>query len=166
MRRTALSLGMGLCVLIGGLESAIAGDLKRDYDFKTPLPQTQRLTIRKSILALPATRLFERCPAHSHVEEFAESTHFLVMVCRDDQDNLKKYWIQKTKQTAKIIRLTARDQPRSEPSNWKNGDDEVYLYKDGLGHLNAYLESYNSKTQQRWAEALLYHYWQFYDHFR
>ena len=61
-----MSLGIGLCVFIGGLKGAIAVDIKRDYDFKTPLPQTQRLTIRKSILALPTTRLFERCPAHSH----------------------------------------------------------------------------------------------------
>jgi len=163
MKRLVLSLGMGFCVLTGGLGSAIAGDFKRDYEPKIPLPQTQRLTIRKSIRALPATRLFDRCPTNSHLEEFAESTHFLVMVCRDDRDALKKYWIQKTKQTAKVIRLTARDEPRSQPSLWKNGDDEVDLYKDGVGKLNAYFQAYNTKTQQGWAEALLYHYWQFYD---
>jgi len=163
MKRMAISVGMSLCVLIGGLGSVIAGDFKRDYESRTPLPQTNRLTIRKSIQALPTTRLFDRCPAQSHLEEFAESTHFLVMVCRDDRNQWKKYWIQKTKQTAKIIRLTAQDEPRSEPSWWKNGDDTVSLYKDGLGQPNAYLESYNTKTQQGWAEALLYHYWQFYD---
>lgn len=163
MRRIALSVG--LTALIGMAGSAIAGDFKRDYEPTVPLAQTGQLTVRKPIRDLPAKSLFNRCPTVSHLEEFAESTHFLVMVCRDDRNDLKKYWIQKTKKTGKILRLTARDAPRSQPSRWKNGDYTVDLYSDGRRpeQLNAYVESYNTKTQQGQAEALLYHYSKFYD---
>lgn len=164
MKRVALGV-MGLLALIVIAGSAIAGDFKRDYEPTAPLAQTGRLTIRKPIQVLPAKSLFDRCPAVSHLEEFAESTQFLIMVCRDDRNDLKKYWIQKTRKTGKVLRLTARDAPQSQPSGWKNGGYTVYLYSDGRQpeQLNAYVESYNTKTQQGQAEALLYHYSKFYD---
>ena len=153
-------------MLIGYSGTAQADDLKRDYEATTPLPQTGRLTIRRSISALPADQLFDRCPAQSRLEEFAESTRFLVMVCRDDRDALKKFWIQKTKKTGTITRLTGQDQPRSQPTPFASGDYRVLIYADGAkpSQLNAYLESYNAKTRKAGrAEALLYHYSKFYD---
>jgi hypothetical protein len=143
---------------------AIASDFNRDYEFSTPLPQTGKVTIRQPIQALPAKSLFDRCPVKSHLEAFAESTHFLVMVCRDNSNDLKKYWIQKTLKTGKVLRLTAEDKPHSQPANWTHGDYSVSIYADGARPelTNAYLESYNTKTQQGRAEALLYHYSTFY----
>ena len=113
----------------------------------------------------PASQRFDRCPAQSHLEQFAESTSFLVMVCRDDRDNLKKFWIQKAKKSGKITRLTAEDQPNSQPSRWTSGAYSVAIYADGRNpeKLNAYLESYNTQTKQGRAEALIYHYSRFYD---
>ncbi|PZO43482.1 MAG: hypothetical protein DCF19_05965 [Pseudanabaena frigida] len=138
--------------------------VKRDYDFATLLPQTGKVTIRKPIQDLPAQSLFESCPPQSYLQDFAESTHFLVMVCRDRRNEFQKYWIQKNKKTGSILRLTAQDKPQSEPSLWKNGVYSVSLYIDGRSPelTNAYLESYNLKTQQGRAEALLYHYSEFY----
>ncbi|MEI6428279.1 MAG: hypothetical protein WCO45_07810 [Pseudanabaena sp. ELA607] len=136
--------------------------MHRDYEYETPLPQTGKVTIRLPIQDLPSAKLFESCPKKSYLEEFGESTHYLVMICRDQKNDLKKYWLQKTKKTGRILRLTAQDQPRSQPSLWKSGDYEVMLYKDGRGQGNAYLESYNMKTQKGRGEALLYYYSKFY----
>ena len=84
---------------------AIAQDsFKRDYGFSTTLPQTGKVTIRKPITDLPAKSLFESCPKKSDLQEFAESTSFLVMICRDRQNDLQKYWIQKNKKSGKILR--------------------------------------------------------------
>jgi len=88
--------------------------------------------------------------------------NFLVIVCRDRRDNLQKYWIQKTKKTGKILRLTTKDEPNSQPSLWKNGDYQVTIYADGIGRGNAYFESFNMKKQNGRAEALIYHYDKFY----
>ena len=161
--RHCFSLILGAAILLGAQSQAIAFDLKRDYEFSTPLPQTGRVTIRKSIQALPATKLFERCPDNSRLEQFAESTHFLVVVCRDKRNQLKKYWVQREKKTGKTLRLTAQDEPQSQPSGWASGDNQFFLYADGRGRINAYLEVYNLKKQTGWAEALLYHYDKFYD---
>ncbi len=154
---------LGLVLAVGLQLPAIAFDIKRDYEFSTPLPQTGQVTIRQSLGALPATKLFQRCPGNSRLQEFAESTRYLVIVCRDTRNNLKKYWIQQEKKTGKILRLTAQDQPNSQPSGWAKGNEQFFLYADGRGRINAYLEVYNMKNQTGWAEALLYHYSQFYD---
>jgi hypothetical protein len=87
--------------------------------------------------------LFESCPKKSYLQEFAESSNYLVMVCRDQANNLQKYWLQKAKKTGKVIRLTTQDRANSQPSLWKSGDYQVTLYADGIGRGNAYLESYN-----------------------
>ena len=142
---------------------AIAEMFKRDYEYKTPIPKTGQVTIRKPIKALPAKSLFVPCPTKSDLSDFAESTNFLVMVCRDRKNDLQKYWIQKSKKTGKLLRLTAQDLPDSPPVSWETGDYSVYLYIDGIGAGNAYLESYNRKSQQGRAEALLYHYSKVYD---
>ncbi|CAN1211416.1 DUF928 domain-containing protein [Tumidithrix helvetica PCC 7403] len=154
----------GIALIAGYQPSAIADEFKRDYDFSTPLPQTGKVTIRKPLEALPLKSLFDRCPAKSHLEEFAQSTHFLVMICRDDTNDLKKYWIQKALKNGKVRKLIAEDRPNSQPVAWQSEDYKVSIYADGARpeSLNAYLESYNTKTQQGRAEALLYHYSKFY----
>jgi hypothetical protein len=135
----------------------------RDYEFSTPIPTTGKVTIRKPILDLPKKSLFASCPAKSDLQDFAESTSFLVMICRDQQNVLQKYWIQKNKKTGAVVRLTARDLPNSQPSMWKSGNYQVYLYHDGRNPelINAYLESYNMKAKKGRAEALLYYYSKF-----
>lgn len=154
---------LGMAIVASYQPQAIAEfTIKRDYEYQTPLPQTGKVTIRLPIQDLPVASLFESCPKQSYLQEFAESTHFLVMVCRDQKNDLKKYWLQKTKKTGKILRLTAQDQPYSQPSLWKSGDYQVNLYADGIGQGNAYVESYNMKTEQGRGEALLYHYSKFY----
>ncbi|TYQ23991.1 hypothetical protein PseudUWO311_20740 [Pseudanabaena sp. UWO311] len=143
---------------------AIADDIfKRDYDFSTPIPATGKVTIRKPIQDLPKKSLFASCPVKSDLQDFAESTSFLVMICRDQKNVLQKYWIQKNKKTGSVLRLTAKDLPNSQPSVWKSGNYQVYLYHDGRNPqlINAYLESCNMKTKKGRAEALLYYYSKF-----
>lgn len=135
---------------------------KRDYGYKTPLPQTGKVTVRRLLKDLPAKNLFEKCPTRSNLQDFAESSNFLVMICRDQVNTLQKYWIQKDKRTGEIVRLKALDKPRMEPVLFQNGDNSLYLYGDGLGLINAYVESYNEQTKQGIGEALLYHYNKFY----
>ncbi len=142
----------------------IADDIfKRDYDFSTPIPATGKVTIRKPIQDLPKKSLFASCPVKSDLQDFAESHSFLVMICRDQKNVLQKYWIQKNKKTGSVVHLTARDLLNSQPSVWKSGNYQVYLYHDGRNPqlINAYLESYNMKTKKGRAEALLYYYSKF-----
>lgn len=149
-----------------GATGALAEGLKRDYGFSDPLPQTGRVTVRKGIQALPKNQLFDRCPAQSRLEEFAESTNFLVMICRDDRNNLKRFWIQKAKKTGEITKLTWL-MDRGDPyKGWTSGDYSVSLYTDGVrpaGRANAYVESFNTRTKQGKAEALIYYYGRIYD---
>jgi hypothetical protein len=137
---------------------SFAQTFKRDHEFKQPLPQTKQVTIRQPLQALPSDRLFTKCPKNSQLAEFAESNNFLVMICRDL--GLKKYWVQQTKKTGKILQLTTQDRPRSQPSAWQSGDYQVSIYADSRDpkSVNAYLESYNTKTKQGRAEAIIYHY--------
>jgi hypothetical protein len=159
-----LIAGLGIALVASYQSSAIAEfTIKRDYEYKTPLPQTGRVTIRLPIQDLPVASLFESCPKNSYLQDFAESSHYLVMVCRDQSNNLQKYWLQKTKKTGKVLRLTTQDLPNSQPSLWPSGDYQVTLYADGIGRGNAYLDSYNMKTQKGRSEALLYHYSKFYN---
>jgi hypothetical protein len=140
--------------------------IKRDYEASTPLPQTKQLTIRQPLKELPSDRLFAKCPANSQLTEFAESNNFLVMVCREGGDRgLTKHWLQKSKKTGKQTQLKAQDRPNSQPSTWKSGDYEASINSDGAkpNLVNAYLESYNTKTKQGRSEALIYHYAKSYD---
>lgn len=133
---------------------------KRDYEFSTPISKTGKVTIRKPIQDLPAKSIFTSCPSKSSLQDFAESSSFLVMICRDQKNKAQKYWIQKNKKTGSILRLTAKDLPNSQPALWRSGDYQVYIYHDGRNPelINAYLESYNTKTKQGRGEALLYYY--------
>jgi hypothetical protein len=145
---------------------AFAQTIKRDYETSTPLPQTKQVTIRQPLQALPSDRLFAQCPANSQLTEFAESNNFLVMVCREGGDRgLTKHWLQKSKKTGKQTQLVAQDRPNIQPSTWKSGDYEVSIYSDGArpNLINAYLESYNTKTKLGRSEALIYHYSKSYD---
>ena len=159
-----LIAGLGITLIASYHPNAISEfTIKRDYEYKTPLPQTGRVTIRLPIQDLPVASLFESCPKKSYLQDFAESSHYLVIVCRDQSNNLLKYWLQKTKKTGKVLRLTTQDLPNSQPSLWKSGDYQVTLYADGIGQGNAYVESYNMKTEKGRSEALLYHYSKFYN---
>jgi hypothetical protein len=143
------------------ISPGLAQTIKRDYETTTPLPQTNRVTIRQPLQALPSDRLFAKCPMNSQLTEFAESNNFLVMVCREGGDRgLTKHWLQKNKKTGKQMQLKAQDQPSSQPSTWKSGDFEVSISADGAKPtlINAYIESYNTKTKQGRSEALIYHY--------
>ncbi|PZV18953.1 MAG: hypothetical protein DCF20_02585 [Pseudanabaena sp.] len=155
---------LGALIVASYQPLAIADEVfKRDYGFSTPIPATGKVTIRKPIKDLPAKSLFAICPAKSSLQDFAESTSFLVMICRDKKNELQKYWIQKNKKTGSVLRLTALDLPNSQPSAWTSGDYQVNIYRDGRNPqlINAYLESYNTKTKQGRAEALLYYYSKF-----
>jgi hypothetical protein len=158
----SLILGAAIFVSYHPLVAIAEPSFQRDYDYKTPLPQTGRVTIRRLLEDLPAENLFEKCPTRSKLQDFAESSNVLVMICRDQVNTLQKYWIQKDKRTEEIVRLKALDEPRMESVLFQNGDNSLYLYGDGLGLINAYLESYNEQTKQGIGEALLYHYNEFY----
>jgi len=161
--KNCLNTIFGIALVASYQPMAIAEfTIQRDYEYKTPLPQTGKVTIRLPIQDLHLAKLFESCPKKSYLQEFGESSHYLVMVCRDQTNNLQKYWLQKTIKTGKVLRLTTQDQPNSQPSLWKSGDYQVALYADGIGRGNAYLESYNMKTQKGRSEALIYHYSKFY----
>lgn len=154
----------GALLVAGYQPFAIADEVfTRDYEFSTPIPTTGKVTIRKPLKDLPKKTLFASCPAKSDLQYFAESTSFLVIICRDQQNVLQKYWIQKNKKTGAVVRLTAQDLPNSQPSVWKSGNYQVYLYHDGRNPqlINAYLESYNVKTKKGRSEALLYYYSKF-----
>jgi hypothetical protein len=154
----------GALLVAGYQPFAIADEVfTRDYEFSTPIPTTGKVTIRKPLKDLPKKTLFASCPAKSDLQDFAESTSFLVIICRDQQNVLQKYWIQKNKKTGAVVRLTAQDLPNSQPSVWKSGNYQVYLYHDGRNPqlINAYLESYNLITKKGRAEALLYYYSKF-----
>ncbi len=148
------------------ISPGFAQTIKRDYEASTPLPQTKKVTIRQPLQNLPSDRLFAKCPTNSQLTEFAESNNFLVMVCREGGDlGLTKHWLQKSKKTGKQMQLKAQDRPNSQPSTWKSGDYEVSIHSDGAkpNLINAYLESYNTKTKQGRSEALIYHYATDYD---
>ncbi|MDX2256325.1 MAG: hypothetical protein NW214_12485 [Pseudanabaenaceae cyanobacterium bins.39] len=141
---------------------AIAVEVNRDYEYQTPIPAIKQVTIRKPLSALPRQKLFAPCLGQSTLTEFAESTNFLVMVCRDRLNPSQKFWIQKNKVTGRIISLKAEDKPRSQPVPWESGNYTFSLYADGVGRGNAYLEIYNTKTKIMVGEALLYHYDNYY----
>ncbi len=154
---------LGALLLSSVPSAAIAFEMQRDYEYETPIPATQQVTIRKTLRDLPKNKLFEPCRPNSYLYDFAESTNYLVIVCRDRRNNLRKYWSQKHKVTGKVVRLVAEDQPRSQPSLWQSGDLRLFLYIDGAGRGNAYLEIYNFKAQKGLGEALLYHYSKVYE---
>jgi hypothetical protein len=158
--RYIFSFASSLALFAAFQSSAIAGEIIRDYEFSTPLPQTGKVTVRQPIESLPLKSLFDRCPTKSHLEAFAQSTHFLVMVCRDDVNDLKKYWIQKSIKNGKVRKITAQDLPNSQPVAWQSEDYAVSIYADSARPelSNAYIESFNTKTQKGRAEALLYYY--------
>ena len=156
---SAALISMAIC-------PGFAQTVKRDYEASTPLPQTKQVTIRQPLQDLPSDQLFAKCPENSQLTEFAESNNFIVMVCREGGDRgLTKHWLQKSKKTGKQLQLIAQDRPNSQPSAWKSGDYEVSIYADGArpNLINAYLESYNTKTKQGRSEALIYHYAKSYD---
>ena len=162
----AMSITMSAALTAIPIPPGFAQTIKRDYETSTPLPQTKQVTIRQPLQALPSDRLFAKCPDRSQLTEFAESNNFLVMVCREGGDRgLTKHWLQKSKKTGKQMQLKAQDRPNSQPSAWKSGDYEVSIYSDGArpNLINAYLESYNTKTKQGRSEALIYHYATYYD---
>jgi hypothetical protein len=158
--RYSFSLALNILLIAVYQPNLLAGDIKKDYESSTPLPQTGKVTIRKPIQALPAKSLFNSCPAKSQLEEFAESTHYLIMVCRDASNNLKKYWIQKTRKTGEVLQLMVVNKPNTVPEGWKHGDYWVSLYGDGRSPelVNAYLTYWNPKIQQGRGEALIYYY--------
>ena len=161
--RQLLGSTLGALVLAIAADGAIALEMVRDYEYKTPIPATKQVTIRKNISDLPQNKLFEPCRLNSYLHDFAESSNYLIMVCPGQGNDLRKYWSQKDKVTGNVLRLVAEDKPRSQPSLWKSGDLSLSLYFDGVGRGNAYLEVYNLKAQQGYGEALLYHYRKVYE---
>lgn len=155
----------GLTVLTACGTSAVAEELQRDFPFNQPIPETGRVTQRLPLNQLPAAKLFSKCPESTKLAQYAESSHFQVIICTDKKAARSfKYWIQKSKRTNKISQIIARTDPNSLESVWESGDYRVMIYADGArpDTINAYLESYNRKTQKGIAEALLYHYSLFY----
>jgi hypothetical protein len=155
----------GLTLLTLGCASALAQEIRRDYPFDRPIPATGRVTQRLSITQLPSTKLFANCPSSTKLVEYAESSHFQVMICADNKASRNlKYWMQKSKKTNKLTQIAARPDPTGPEVLWKSGDYRVMIYADGArpNTVNAYLESFNRKTRRGLGEALLYHYSLFY----
>jgi|GEM_PF-1974775 len=134
-----------------------------DFDFDVAIPAIGRVTIRKNIRHLPNSRLFSNCPEGTRLNQFAESTTYLVTICSDEEDlNEDKYWIQLNKITGEIKNLIAfYPTYRELGPSWKDGDLGLYLYIDGrdpeCDGINAYLARGGS-----W-EALWYHYDRYYE---
>jgi hypothetical protein len=155
----------GLTVLSLWSTSTLADEIRRDVPFNQPIPATGRLTQRLPLTQLPAAKRFTNCPNSTKLVEYAESSHFQVMICADKKDaNKFKYWMQKSKKTNKLTQIAARPDPNSQSVLWESGDYRAMIYADGArpNTINAYLESYNLKTKKGLGEALLYHYSTFY----
>jgi hypothetical protein len=151
----------GLIVWSLWCTSALAQEIRRDIPFNQPIPATGRVTQRLPLAQLPTAKRFTNCPNSTKLVEYAESSHFQVMICADKKDpNKFKYWMQKSKKTNKLTQIAARPDPNSQSVLWESGDYRAMIYADGRQPelINAYLESYNLKTKKGVGEALLYHY--------
>ena len=128
-----------------------------DYRFSTPLPQTGKVTIRRSLKAFNRQRMFTACPKNSRLYAFAESTHYLVQICA--QQGVPRYYLSKGKQDGSRLTIEDRDSSRTRQLIFANKDYLYILYRDGARpeRINAYLQVFR-KDQQILGEALLYLY--------
>ncbi|WP_374790837.1 hypothetical protein [Aerosakkonema funiforme] len=164
MKRRLLFIFLMTIFIIFGIKSLpnLAQEMQYDYAPNTRIPAIGRVTIRDNIRNLPANKRFTRCPSNSNLIEFAESTNYLVMICSDERDrNRHKYWIQRSKHNRLILRLIASFDVRGVP-DYPNGQYTYYIYADGGGRINAYLERCN-QTRRCVSEALFYHYSRWYE---
>jgi hypothetical protein len=141
-------------------KAAESAEIRRDYEFKTPLPATGRVTIRSHIRSLDASRLIADCPKNSLPYAFAESSNYQVQICSAENDREQpKYFILRAKNGGNVQRITSADAEAARQLIFRHQDHTYVIYRDGAvpEKLNAYLEIF-SPDGRGFAEALLYLY--------
>lgn len=153
--------GLGVGVAIVTLSLSVSGlpvrgqDTIQDYGWKTPLPQTGKLTIRRPLRAFSRKQMFAACPGGSNLYAFAESTHYKVQICA--VGGTPRYYMGRSKINSNKLTVEDRNGDRANQLIFVRGDYSYILYRDGRGPINAYLQVFQ-KDQQILGEALLYLY--------
>jgi len=157
-----LRRGLGVGVAIVALSLGTSGlpaqgqDTVQDYGWKTPLPQTGKLTIRQPLRAFNRKKIFAACPNGSALYAFAESTNYKVQICA--VGGTPRYYMSRGKTDSSKLTFEDRGEG-AQQLVFKRGDYSYILYRDGRdpSKLNAYLQVYK-KDKQILGEALLYLY--------
>jgi len=135
-------------------------EIKRDYDFTTPIATTGKVTVRDRIRFVGSDKLMTACPTDTAPYALAESTHYRVQICSGEYDpQLPKYYIGQDKEGGSELRITSSNLNEARQLIFKNGDYTYILYRDGAkpDQSNAYLEVYMPDGKS-YAEALFYLY--------
>jgi hypothetical protein len=133
----------------------------RDYDFSTPLPQTGKVTIRRSLREFKQNRMFKPCPANSELYAFAESTNYQVEICTKEH-TLKqpKYYFSRAKNGSGSLTIKSNDEDAAYQLIFYNNGYTYLIYRDGSNSrhpINAYLEV-TRPDGKTFGEALIYLY--------
>lgn len=132
----------------------------RDYNFKEPLPQTGKVTIRSDINQLNDSKLFTSCPTDSTPYGYAESSHYQVLLCSGSSaPTAPKYYIMSAKDGSGSLAIESQKKIMAYQLKFEHRGYLYHINRDGVRPetINAYLEVThpNGKT---YAEALLYLY--------
>ena len=133
----------------------------RDYNFSTPLPQTGKVTIRRSLREFKQNRMFKACPANSELYAFAESTNYQVEICTKEH-TLKqpKYYLSRAKNGSSSLTIKSNDEDAAYQLIFQNNGYTYSIYRDGgssKNPINAYLEV-TRPDGKTFGEALIYLY--------
>ncbi|MBW4561309.1 MAG: hypothetical protein KME32_09140 [Mojavia pulchra JT2-VF2] len=133
----------------------------RDYGFSTPLPQTGKVTIRRSLREFKRNQMFKSCPANSNLYAYAESTNYQVEICTKEKTyNQPKYYLSRAKNGKSSLTITSKDEDAAYQLIFNNNGYTYSIYRDGGGPqnaINAYLEV-TRPDGKTIGEALLYLY--------
>lgn len=133
----------------------------RDYNFSTPLPQTGKVTIRRTLAEFKQNRMFKACPANSELYAFAESTNYQVEICTKEH-TLKqpKYYLSRAKNGSSSLTIKSNDEDAAYQLIFQNNGYTYSIYRDGgssKNPINAYLEV-TRPDGKTFGEALIYLY--------
>lgn len=131
-----------------------------DYGSTTPLPQTGRVTIRRSLQQFNSQRLFAPCPTGSQLSTYAESTHYQIQLCA--VKGTPRYYLSRDKrsgQRSQVFQVEEKDPQFANQRIFRKGRFQYILYRDGRNpeRQNAYLQVFEG-NQYRLGEALIYLY--------
>ncbi len=132
----------------------------RDYGFNTPLPQTGKVTIRRTVGQFNQKKMFKPCPANSNLYAFAESTNYQVEICsKERKPSQPKYYLSRAKNGSGGITIRSNDEDAAYQLIFQNNGYTYSIYRDGGDpqRVNAYLEV-TRPDGKTFAEALLYLY--------
>lgn len=138
-------------------------DQLTDYDYKTPLPSTGRVTIRQDLNAFDRQKMLTSCPSSSQLYGWAESRNYFIQICA--VNGIPRYWISRQKSQRNLLIFEDKNSNSTRQLVFRKNDRNYILYRDGRGANcsknggNAYLEIYQ-RTPQKVSlllkEALLY----------